>query len=95
MSEIIATNSQLPANLDDLAKFILIGREKLQAVRAEIRAIDKVELAAEVREQKRLEAQELNNALLDAETRIGILYRKWRKTPVVTGTVKVSKVTPV
>lgn len=79
MSEIIATNSQLPANLDDLAKFILIGREKLQAVRAEIRAIDKVELAAEVREQKRLEAQELNNALLDAETRIGILTSQMEK----------------
>lgn len=66
----------LPANIDDLAKFALIGREKLVAVRAEIRAIDKVGLAQEVREQKLREAQEISEAVLDAEVRIGELMAK-------------------
>lgn len=71
MSEIITVNSQLPTKLDDLSRFILIGREKLQAVRAEIRAIDSLKLATDVYEQKLEEAQELANALIDAETKVG------------------------
>ena len=61
----------LPAKIEDLAKFVLIGREKLQSVRAEIRAIDHLTLAKDVREQKLAEAQMLSGALLDAERKIG------------------------
>ena len=63
--------SGLPAKIEDLAKFVLIGREKLQSVRAEIRAIDHLTLAKDVREQKLAEAQMLSGALLDAERKIG------------------------
>ena len=73
MNDIMITQGNLPANIDDLAKFALIGREKLVAVRAEIRAIEKVGLAREVREQKLREAQEISEAVLDAEVRIGQL----------------------
>lgn len=73
MNEIATNNQQLPANLPELAKFVLIGREKLNSVRAEIRAIEKVGLAQEVREQKLREAQEIAEAVLDAEVRIGEL----------------------
>lgn len=66
-------NSHLPAKLEDLTKFVLIGREKLNSVRAEIRAINKLGLAKEVKEQKREEASYLADALLDAEIRIGEL----------------------
>lgn len=77
MSEAIVTvNAALPSTLDDLSRFVLIGREKLVAVRAEIRAIDKVGLAQEVRKQKLKEAQEISEAVLDAEVRIGELMAK-------------------
>lgn len=66
----------LPATLEDLSKFVLVGREKLIAVKAEIRAIDKVGLAKAVREQKLQEGQALSEALLDAEVRIGQLMRE-------------------
>ena len=69
-------SSQLPDTLEDLSKFALIGREKLVAVRAEIRAIDKVGLAQEVRAQKLKEAQDISEAVLDAEVRIGELMAK-------------------
>ena len=75
MNEITVQTQQLPDNLPDLAEFVLIGREKLTAVRAEIRAIDKVQLAKEVRQQKQDEARMLSEALLDAEKRIGELTK--------------------
>lgn len=71
-----ATNSNLPTNIEDLSKFVLIGREKLVSVRAEIRAIDKVGLAEEVRKQKLEEAQAISEAVLDAEVKIGELMAK-------------------
>ena len=37
----VRTEHELPASFGDLSKFVLVGREKLVAVRAEIRAIDK------------------------------------------------------
>lgn len=69
-------SESLPTTLDELSRFVLVGREKLNAVRAEIRAIDKVGLAQEVRQQKLREAQEISEAVLDAEVRIGQLMAK-------------------
>lgn len=63
--------ANLPAKIEDLAKFVLFGREKLKSVRAEISAIDRLTLAKDVREQKLAEAQMLSGALLDAERKIG------------------------
>ena len=79
MPNIITVSQHLPANIEDLAKFVLVGREKLVAVRAEIRAIDKLNIAEEVRVQKREEAQMLSGALLDAEVRIGELLKQLQK----------------
>lgn len=73
MQGITVAQNNLPTTIEDLSRFVLIGREKLVAVRAEIRAIDKVGLAQEVREQKLKEAQDISEAVLDAEVRIGEL----------------------
>lgn len=76
MNELATYAQQLPDTLEDLSKFVLVGREKLNSVRAEIRAIDKIHLAEEVRNQKREEAQMLSEAVLDAEVRLGDLLKK-------------------
>ncbi len=76
MQDLVKHTSQLPVKLEDLAKFVLVGREKLTAVRALIKAMDKIEMAAGVREQKMQEAQMLAEALLDAEARIGELSKE-------------------
>lgn len=76
INELTIKNNTLPNKLEDLAKFVLVGREKLTSVRAEIRAINKLELAEEVREQKKEEAQMLAEALIDAEVRIGDLLKQ-------------------
>ena len=96
MNELSTTTKQLPDNLPDLSKFVLIGREKLNAVRAEIRAIEKVGLAQEVHQQKLHEAQEIAEAVLDAEMRIGELTAKipkahenqYTKMPIDSGVEK-------
>lgn len=75
MNSIAVSSNNLPGTLEDLSKFVLVGREQLVAVRAAIRAIDKVGVAQEVRKQKLKEAQEISEAVLDAEVRIGELMR--------------------
>ena len=80
MNELTTQARQLPDAIEDLSRFVLVGREKLNAVRAEIRAIEKVQLAAEVHEQKLQEAQEIAEAVLDAEAKLGELTSKMEKS---------------
>ena len=77
----VVQNKNLPNTIEDLAKFILVGREKLNSVRAEIRAITKLKLAEDVRKQKQEEAAMLSEAMLDAEMKIGELLKKIPKNP--------------
>jgi len=76
MNGLVIQNENLPVKIEDLSRFVLIGREKYNSVRAEIRVIDKLKLAEEVRNQKRNEAQMLSEVLLDAEVRLGELFNK-------------------
>lgn len=81
MNNVIKLDTQLPTKTEDLKKFVLIAREKLVSVKAEIRVIDKLGLANDVKEQKKEEAQWLAELLIDAEVKIGeitskIKYRK-------------------
>ena len=76
MNDIITTTTQLPENLPDLARFALVGREKLTAVRAEINAIKKVGLAKDVLEQKKAEAQEIAELVTLSEVKIGAMLRE-------------------
>jgi len=75
MQKLMKQQINLPAKLEDLKNFVLFNREKLVAVRAYIRAIDKLGVAKEVRQQKKDEANMLAGALLDAEARMGELLK--------------------
>ena len=75
MNELSLRPETLPDTIEDLAKFVLVGREKLVSVRAEIRAISKLNLANDVLQQKKDEAIMLGNAIIDAETRVGELTK--------------------
>jgi hypothetical protein len=52
---------------------VLIGTEQLTAVRAAIRALDKLNVASDVYHQKLQEAQDLGEAVLDAKVKVGEL----------------------
>lgn len=75
-NSLVKQSAQLPDNITDLSKFVLIGRDKLKAVRAEIHAIDKVGMAREVYQQKLEEAQEIAEVVTDAECRMGELLKQ-------------------
>lgn len=79
MNELVVTQSNIPANIEDLSKFVLVGVEKLKAVKAEITAIKKLGLAKEVHEQKLKEAQNINDAVQLASVQIGKLLNAMPK----------------
>lgn len=68
MNNLTTYREQLPDSIEDLSKFVLVSEEKIQALRAEIRAIKKVHLAKEVYEQKLAEAKGVNYGLRKCET---------------------------
>lgn len=69
----LATYQQcgLPDKPQDLVKFVLFAQEKAKSLRAEIRAIEKLELANEVYEQKLEEQARLRELILVASQKIG------------------------
>jgi hypothetical protein len=73
MNEITTRTAQLPDTLEDLSRFVLVNEERVQALRAEIRAIKKVSLAKEVYEQKLAEAQEIGKVTVEAAQKMGEL----------------------
>ena len=80
MNDLVAyQNSGLPAQLDDLAKFMIVAQEKVKAVKAEIRAIQKLNLAKEVYAQKMEEQRRLQEVILLAYQRMGEITREMPK----------------
>lgn len=64
-----------------MAHFLLIAPEKATALRAEIRAIQKVGLAKEVYDQKLEEQRRLCDMILDASVRLGEMTKAIPKAP--------------
>ena len=74
-NNLIKKEDNLPVQLEDIARFVLIGKEKLISVKAEIRAMKNLKVAEGVYKQKEVEAKELGGALLLAKVRIGELLK--------------------
>ncbi len=82
MNELVAyQSSNLPASADDLAKFLIIAQEKVKAVKAEIQAIRKLNLAKEVYDQKMGEQRQLQEVILLAYQRMGEITREMQTSP--------------
>jgi len=63
----------LPAKPEDLAKFILFAFEKAKSLKAEIRAIQKLDLAKDVYDQKLMEQKAFQELILAASQKMGEL----------------------
>lgn len=81
MDELVTRRQELPDTIEDLARFVLVNEERVQALRAQIRAISKVNLAREVYEQKLQEAQEIAQITLEAGQKMGELLLQIQATP--------------
>ena len=75
MDELTTVKVQLPDTLEDLSRFVLFTQERIKSMRAEIRAMNKLEFIKEIEEQKKQELQDLSEALIDAQVRIGELTK--------------------
>ena len=81
MNELATYQGGLPDTIEDLAHFLLIAPEKATAMRAEIRAIQKVGLAKAVYDQKLEEQRRLCDMILDASVRLGEMTKAIAKAP--------------
>lgn len=73
MNDLITHTSQLPDTIEDLTQFVLVGKSKLNAYMLKLRTVNRLSVAQEIRNQTLEETQELANALIAAEQRIGEL----------------------
>ena len=73
MNELITHTAQLPDTIEDLTQFVLVGKSKLNAYMLKLRTVNRLSVAQEIRNQTLEETQELANALIAAEQRIGEL----------------------
>jgi 16S rRNA G966 N2-methylase RsmD len=69
--QLTKSNINLPATVQELNTFILIGKEKLNAHKAKIRAIEKSGMALIAKEAALIDAQDMADVLLDAEIKMG------------------------
>ena len=76
MNEVIKSGqTMLPETLEDLTQFVLVGKAKVQAYMLKLQAVNRLSVAQEIRDQTLKEAQEVSNAVIAAECRIGELLQ--------------------
>jgi len=68
---IISKQSLPPATIDELQEWIIVNKECLNAHKAKIRAIQKMNMAIAAKEAALQDGQRLGDILLDAEVRLG------------------------
>jgi len=73
--DLIKRPEQLPDKIEELRDFILIGKEKLKAYEAKLRAVEKIGLAKDIRDIALEDSQRMAAALLWAEARLGELLK--------------------
>ena len=69
--DIVKKDTYLPVTVEELNQFIIIGKERLNAQKAKIRAIEKTGMAVAAKEAALTDAQDMADLLLDAEARLG------------------------
>jgi hypothetical protein len=77
MNELGTVNSSVPANIQDVAKEVLIGRDRLDAIRAAINAAKK--LNKQTYEAMKAEGREYGERILDCELKLAEYFRSLPK----------------
>ncbi len=80
MNDLVKKKQYLPSTIKGLHRYILINTEKLKAYKAKIRAIEKVGESYEMKKSTIFDGQDLADAILEAEKRLGELLREIPKS---------------
>lgn len=73
---ILKEASHLPATIDELREFILIGKAKLKVYQHKVKLIKDLGLAKQVKDQALEDGQDVGEAILWAEAKLGELLKK-------------------
>lgn len=76
MKDIEIAKNKLPDNVQDLTKFLLVGKEALKSYQAKVKAIEKLGLAKAVKDQALEDGQRVGSAILYAEVKLGEILKK-------------------
>jgi len=79
VTELASQKRQMPDTFEDLSKFVLYSETRLKAAREQIRAIQRVNVARDVYEQKLAEAQEIGEVAVEAAQKMGELLLQIQK----------------
>lgn len=69
--DVVKHSENLPATIAELHNFILIGKERVKAQTAKIRAIKKLNIAQDARSAAIADGQDMANIVIDAEVKFG------------------------
>jgi len=73
---IVLSKRQLPATVDELADFVIVGNEAIQGFKAKLRACTKSERAHQARKQALNDGRKISRLVIDAEIRLGELLEQ-------------------
>jgi hypothetical protein len=73
------TQSNLPATIEGLKEFILIGREKVKVHKAKLKAIEIIDKAHTAKDAATQDAIDITEVILYAESRLGELIKELPK----------------
>jgi len=89
MSKLVYSKGGLPATMEELHKFILVGKEKIKAHKAKIAAINRVHTAQSAKIAALQDAQDLGEMVIYAEMQLGEMLK-----PLSGSTAGTTKVLP-
>ena len=84
-TELIEHHSNLPATIEELIDFVIVGNEAVKAWKNKVRAINKVEVASEAHKQSLHDGQQMGKLVLLAEAKLGELLDKRDKDKAYEG----------
>jgi hypothetical protein len=80
-NDLTISKNNLPSKPEGLHKFILVGKEVLKAHKAKIRAIERINESYTVKRVALKDAQDIADALLEAEKKFGEILARIPKQP--------------
>ena len=80
-NDLTISKNNLPSKPEGLHKFILVGKEVLKAHKAKIRAIERINESYTVKRVALKDAQDIADALLEAEKKFGEILPRIPKQP--------------
>lgn len=76
MNNVTIYEQNMPATVEELVPYVLIGEEKIKAYRAKLAAVRKLNLSLEIEKAALTDAQRMGEAVIMAKARVGELLKE-------------------